>query len=49
MKLDKHEWCGHTRTTMTRSVRALDTVQPLAARLPMLGLVILTVILILPL
>jgi hypothetical protein len=49
VKLDNPDRCGHTQITMIRSARALEPRTPLAARLLAPGLVILTVIVILPL
>jgi hypothetical protein len=49
VKLDNPDPCRHTQITMTRSARALEHRTPLAARLLAPGLVILTVIVILPL
>jgi hypothetical protein len=49
VKLDKSDGCGHTRITMFRSALALEPRTPLRARLLVPGLVILTVIVILPL
>jgi hypothetical protein len=49
VKLDKPNGCGHTQNTMIRSALALEPRTPLAARLLVPGLVILTVIVILPL
>ena len=49
VKLDNPDPCRHTQMTMTRSARVFEPRKPLAARLLMPGLVILTVIVILPL
>ena len=49
VKLDNPDRCGHTQTTMDRSALALEPRTPLRARLLVPGLVILTVIVILPL
>ena len=48
LKLDSRYQCGHTLTSMISSARALEIRTPLAAQLLVLGLVILTVIVILP-
>jgi hypothetical protein len=49
VKLDKPEGCGHTQITMIHSALALEHRTPRMARLLVPGLVILTVIVILPL
>jgi hypothetical protein len=49
VKLDNLDGCGHTQITMLRSALALEPRTPLVARLLVPGLVILTVIVILPL
>lgn len=49
VKLDNVKGCGHTHLTMNRSALALESRTPLRARLLVPGLVILTVIFILPL
>jgi len=49
VKLDNLNGCGHTQKTMNRTAPALEHRTPLAARLLVPGLVILTVIVILPL
>ena len=49
VKLDNLNGCGHTQMTMIRSALALEPRTPLRARLLVPGLVILTVIVILPL
>jgi hypothetical protein len=46
--LDKEDARGHTQTTMTSSARVLEPRSPLAVQLLVLGLVILSVIVILP-
>ena len=48
VKLDRTTARGHTQCTMTRSAQALELRAPLTAQLLVLGLVILTVIVILP-
>ena len=48
VKLDRTVARRHTQTTMNRTALALELRTPLPARLLMLGLVILTVIVILP-
>ncbi len=48
VKLDSTPARRHTQTTMNRMAPALELRTPLMARLLMLGLVILTVIVILP-
>jgi hypothetical protein len=48
VKLDSARIGRHTQSKMTRSSRALVLPTPLAARFAVLGLVILTVIVILP-
>ena len=49
VKLDNPDACRHTQITMIRSARVFEPRTPRAARLLMPGLVILTVIVILPL
>ena len=48
VKLDSVASRRHTQTTMNRTASAFELRTPLSARLLMLGLVILTVIVILP-
>ena len=48
VKLDRTMRRRHTQTTMNRTALAFELRPPLAAQLLMLGLVILTVIVILP-
>jgi hypothetical protein len=49
VKLDNLDGCGHTQTTMNRSALALESLPRLRALRLVPGLVILTVIVILPL
>ena len=49
VKLDNTDACRQTQITMIRSARVLESRTPLAARLLAPGLVILTIIVILPL
>jgi hypothetical protein len=49
VKLDNPDRCGHTQTTMNRSALALESLTRLRAIRLVPGLVILTVIVILPL